>query len=360
MKRKIIIIISVITILIFIIFLNIYFSFLHRYPGHFIEYNFSETDEFKIEEIVTIEKKKNQDFVILNLADIQMCDLEDIFNRNKIHKEIKYLVDLVKPDLITLTGDQTWSNENLISLKALIRWLDELKIPYAPIFGNHDFGNGDNNAVASKYKCCDLYEEGKYSLFNRGPSNLDSIGNYVINIMEEETIYKTLVMMDAGVNDEITLMQEKWFKWNMEGIYNHCGYYPETFVFMHKPLPEYRLAYLNYDDLENDDVYVYYSLSGLDDTGFFNVCKNYNVKNIICGHQHGNCFSLPYQGINLIFALKTGELGGYVEIGDMYLNGATYFVLNDETRVKNIFVPKEKFHINDKHNVYIKSETKRN
>ena len=112
-----------------------YFLLLHHYKGKEVIYNWNESDDYSTARIKTIKKDKNKDFVILNLADVQMADLEDIFHMNTIHKEITYLVNETKPDLITLTGDQTWSNENLISLTSLIRWLDGYKIPYAPVFG---------------------------------------------------------------------------------------------------------------------------------------------------------------------------------------------------------------------------------
>ena len=92
------------------------------------------------------------------------------------------MIKETNPDLITLTGDQTWSNENLMSLKALVRWLDSYRISYAPIFGNHDYGNDYNSAVASNKYCSDIYEKSKYCVYNRGPTNLGCLGNYVINI----------------------------------------------------------------------------------------------------------------------------------------------------------------------------------
>ena len=219
---------------------GLYFTFLHHYKGKNIVYDWSENDEFTKENVVTIQKDKNKDFVILNLADIQMCDLEDVKHMPLIHDEITYLVETVKPDLITLTGDQTWSNENLVSLKAIIRWLDGYKIPYAPVFGNHDIGNEYNSAVASLNKCCDLYEGGKYSLFRRGPSNIGALGNYVINIEEEGKIIKTLFMVDYGVNDEITPQQIDYFRWISEGNKSlNSGEYTSLIAFMHKPITEF-------------------------------------------------------------------------------------------------------------------------
>ena len=100
-------------------FLAIYFVFLHHYKGSKYVYEWHDTDVFSIDDIPVVQKQKDKDFVILNLADVQMSDLEHMKYYGNIHKEITELVETYKPDLITLTGDQTWSNENLVSLKKL-------------------------------------------------------------------------------------------------------------------------------------------------------------------------------------------------------------------------------------------------
>ncbi|MBQ8468484.1 MAG: metallophosphoesterase [Clostridia bacterium] len=350
--KKVISIIGVIVAIVFAITCGVYFVFLHRYSGKNIEYAWSMSDAFEINQIGTVTKQKDKEFVILNLADVQMCDLEDFFHMRTIYNELLYLVRETKPDLITLTGDQTWSNENLISLTTLIGWLDSFKIPYAPVFGNHDYGNELNSAVASEQFCCDLYEQGKYSLFKRGPSNLGSLGNYVVNIVEDGQIYKTLYMINSGYEDTISDEQIQWVKWNAEGIksYNH-GEYADGVCFLHKPLPEYELAFENYILGDNSveavgDVNVHYSLFGSQQNGFFEQAKNIGVTDIVCGHQHGNNFTLKYQGIRLTFALKTGELGGYYEDDKVYLNGATTIAFNNNaTTIDSHFVERNKFHI---------------
>ena len=358
-RTKILIwIISVVLGLALITFLTIYFLFLHRYHGKEVVDIWSASDTFDITSISTVEKQKDKDFVILNLADVQMCDLDDFFHMGTIKSEIEFLIEQSKPDLITLTGDQTWSNENLISLTSLIRWLDGFKIPYAPVFGNHDYGNEKNSSVLDQNACCDLYEKGKYSLFKRGPSNLGALGNYVINIVEDEKIIKTLYMIDSGYEEKITDEQIEWFKWNAEGIkVANGGEYTEGMCFMHKPLPEYSTAFRNYiygyDDTEAiGDVYVSFSLYGSGQNGFFDEAKSCNVKDIVCGHQHGNNFTLKYQDVRLTFAVKTDELVSYYDDGTVNLNGATVFKIhNNQTDIENIYVDRDKFHINGSHNV---------
>lgn len=348
-KKILISVISAVLAVILLLLSTLYFLFLHRYHGKETEDAWAQTDVFDITTLATVNKEKDKDFVILNLADVQLCDLEDIFRLPIIKKEIKYLVNTVKPDLITLTGDQTWSNENLISLKYLIGVLESFGIPYAPVFGNHDYGNEKNSAVLDQNKCCDIYKSAKHCLFTRGPSSIGTLGNYVINIVEDGKIFKTIYMLDSGYEDKITDGQKAWVLWNAKGIKAACEYYPESLVFMHKPLPEYRLAY--YDYLSGNasavgNVYVHYSLNGSNENGFFDVANIVNVKDIVCGHQHGNNFTLLYSGIRLTFALKTGELGGYYEDENVYLNGATVLRLGKKTTIESVFVDKNTFHIN--------------
>lgn len=345
-KKAIIIIFSILLSIVLAGFLCVYFLFIHHYHGKVIINEWHSTDAFEINSIKTVQKKPDKDFIILNLADIQMCDLEDIFHFSTIKAELDYLIASTKPDLITLTGDQTWSNENLLSLRALIGWLDSYQIPYAPVFGNHDYGNSKNSAVLDQNACCDLYEQGKYSLFSRGPSNLGALGNYVINIIEDGKVFKTLYMLDSGYEPKITDQQIAWLSWNAEGIKQvNNNTFAEGMVFLHKPLPEFATAFYDSSTEFLSPVYHYYSLSGSEQNGFFDMAKTKNVVDIVCGHQHGNCFSMKYNGVRLTFALKTDELGGYVDNDEIYLNGATYFTLSSTTTINNCFAPKNKFHI---------------
>ena len=324
----------------------VYFSFLHHYKGKKVTNNWSKDQVFDISQIQTIQKEKGKDFTILNLADIQICDLEDFFDAERMHKEIDYLIEKSKPDLITLTGDQTWSNENLYSIKRIIRWLEAHKIPYAPVFGNHDFGNEGHDTTATPNYLCDLYERAEHCLFQRGPTNIDSLGNYVFNIMEGDSLYKTIYMVDAGVNDEFTEGQMDYFRWLSKGIHS-----PSAMAFMHKPIQEFSKAFRNYLEGEENnvgDVYRYYSLSGMWGDEFFEFAKDANIEHIIAGHQHGNCFSLEYDDVWLTASLKTGEYGGTIDDDGVYLNGATAFHLSDKgecagVTFEPIFVAKGQF-----------------
>ena len=348
-KKVCIAVISIVLAVVILISGAGYFIFLHRYRGKNIVCDFKKTDAFDIDKIPAVVKEKDKDFVILNLADVQLCDLEDVWHFKTVKREIEYLVETAKPDLITLTGDQTWSNENLLSLNYLIGVLESFGIPYAPVFGNHDCGNEMDSAVYSRNKCCDVYENARNCLFRRGPTNIGALGNYVVNIMEDGKIFRTVYMLDSGYEDVITDGQKEWFLWNANGIKDIIGYYPESLAFMHKPLPEYGLAYRDYisggETTAIGSVHVHYSLWGSDQNGFFESAKSVNVKDVVCGHQHGNNFTLLYDGVRLTFALKTGELGGFYEDGTTYLNGATVIRIGGETVIESIFADPSAFRI---------------
>lgn len=356
--KKIIKIIAIITAVVLLLSgaLSVYFLFFHRYKGKEVNSVWTKEDEFSIDNIVTLKKEKGKDFVILNLTDIQLCDTENFFNKTIIKKEIDFLIKKSNPDLITLTGDQTWSNENLISLKSLISWLESYKIPYAPVFGNHDHGNEYNSAVASLNYCCDLYEKAEHCLFKRGPTNLGSLGNYVINIVEEDKIFKTIYMLDAGYNDIITASQIEWVKWNAEGIRkNNDGKYAEGMCFMHKPIPQFATSYYNYlsgNAVSSVNVLVNCSLIGVYETGFYDVAKSCNINYFTAGHQHTNSFSISFDSSVFTFALKTGELSFYYDDGNVNYNGGTVFTLGNDVKINNIYVNRDDFHIKGSKNTF--------
>ena len=321
----------------------LYFSLLHHYKGKTVVDEWHDTDVFDINKITTLEKKKDEEFVIMNLADVQIDDLDDTWTSYKLHNYIDKLVDTYKPNLITLSGDQTWSNENLISLKSIIRWLDSYKIPYAPVFGNHDCGNDYNSAVASKEYCCDLYENGKYSLFKRGPTNLGSLGNYAINIVEEGKILNTLYMMDLGNTKKITDQQAAWFKWTADGIKaSNNNEYSKGIMITHIELPEFRDAYQHYlmdPSIAEGLVTVHMGFDKVENTGFVDLAKSCGVFDFMAGHEHYNNFTLNHDGARYTFMVKTGEFFDYYQDETVKLVGTTTIkISNDKPLIEHHYL----------------------
>ncbi len=75
------------------------------------------------------------------------------------------------------------------------------------------------------------------------------------------------------------------------------------------------------------------------DTGFFAAVKEMgSTKNIICGHDHVNDFSLVYEGVRLTYGVKTGKECYWVEDGTM--NGGTMLKIatDGSASLKQIYI----------------------
>ena len=308
---------------------------LHGGIDSFFE-NWSVNDEYKADYAVEIKKDPNKDFVVLNFADIQLDPDECYKDEGALaEKTIKRCIEEVKPDLITLTGDNAWGGE--LSYVWVVNLIDSLGIPWAPVMGNHDGSNGDKT---KEYWCSYLLDNAKNSLFKFGPKDM-GYGNYVINITENGKVIHSLFMMDShssaddteagkinyGKNkdgsdnigyDHFWANQIEWYEWAVKGIAKQAGKTVESSVFMHIPVIEYRMA----EKIVCDDSgavkpeYADIAFGSIDETicspegnnGFFAKCQELgSTKNMIVGHDHVNNLSVEYEGIRLSYSLKCGS-----------------------------------------------------
>ncbi len=295
----------------------------------------SAKDKFTADYCAEIEKNPDEDFIILNLADIQLKD--DLVYEDEGEKTAEMIDSLVKetePDLITLTGDNAWGT---IAYIKLIHQIDSYGIPWAPVMGNHD-----GQSCISEFWAAHLLFKAENCLFEFGPENM-GYGNYIINITENGKIIHTLFMVDTHNNAEFTLEdgstvsgydhlwdnQIEWYKWAVNGISKIEGKTVESSVFLHIPVCEYKDAWIKAygsnelgtlaPELAPDAIGIYGEevCSSPVNNGFFDVCKELgSTKNIFAGHDHANNFQIYYEGIRLNYMLKTGY-GAYYTDGLM-------------------------------------------
>lgn len=302
----------------------------------------SETDEFTQDSYITLEKDPDKDFVILNLADVQLRDDEVYTDEDyETRKLIKEMVEKHNPDLITLSGDNAWGTMAYIEL---IRLVDSFGIPWAPVMGNHD-----GERVISEFWAAYLLLNAENCLFEFGPEGM-GYGNYIINITENGRIIHTLFMVDTHngaefVNengetvsgyDHLWDNQIEWYKWAVEGVEEIEGRTVESTVIMHIPVYEYKEAWAMFSSEETGTIDPAFDpvATGSNNEGvcsppvrteFFKVCKELgSTKNILCGHDHINNSQIYYEGIRLNYALKTGYGAYYTDD----LMGATTITIN--------------------------------
>ena len=277
-----------------------------QFVGEVSEGFWNETDEYRLENTAVLQKEPDKDFVVLNLTDIHMADFDYYGAYNvRLFAHIRALVEESQPDLITISGDLFSSDSVVLSVYELTDLMDSFGIPWAPIFGNHDDGgNCDLNFLA------DVMMGSEHCLLKKGDAAL-GVGNYIINICEGENIVHSLLMMDSH-GDGLHENQIGWYRWAASGANA-----PST-VILHIPIGEYQLAY---DAAWDDGWKEGYAAFGSQkeaicpeggSNGFFAAVQDIGLtKNILCGHDHTNNFSIVYEGVRLSYSMRLGIYGAH-------------------------------------------------
>lgn len=322
-------------------FINPLFAFVfHGGIKNFYE-DWSPDMTYTADYAVTLEKDPDKDFKVLNFSDIQLVAKEVYGEEGQIAEAtIKKAVKEVQPDLITLTGDNSWCRSGYIRL---CRFLDSLEIPWAAVMGNHDGGSGDK--VYENWCAYQMYKS-EYGLFRFGPKDM-GVGNYVINITENGRIIHSLYMMDTHSDTQVPVPgydhlwknQLDWYSWAVKGTNTIEGRTVESSVFFHIPSLEYKYAWDAAKYNPETGVYenpLYADSFGVNeegicccsfDSGFFSLAKELgSTKNVIAGHDHINSSSITYEGIRLSYSL-TCSPGGYWE---PYMNGGSVLTISSD------------------------------
>lgn len=264
----------------------------------------SAGQEFDLADIQTVEKT-DDDFKILLFTDTQLWT--DLSENSRCYKQMDALVEQTQPDLIVTLGDNLSAFASRFSIYNFVNKMDSYKIPWAPIFGNHD----DEIPVNSLNWQGDRFMKSQYCLFQKGPSNLYGCGNYVVNITENGAPVYTLFLLDNGrymeydngETKEVYMGYEQiaWYEWNVNGIAAAAGETVPSMVFTHFAPPQFKEAVEQYGVLDEETgvytipqeygsgVCAYLPGCAPVDSGFFDKCKALgSTRYMFCGHDHEN------------------------------------------------------------------------
>ncbi len=295
--------------------------------------------------MVTFQKEKNKDFVVLNLTDVQLCECQWDENDPKydnayaiMNYTVKTLIERVKPDLITVTGDISSADQKK-AYPAFSKYIEQYRIPWALTWGNHDQQDG----MEFLDDILKIYRKGQYFVHEDGDPTMGN-GNYVIAIMQDGKPVHALFMVDSHncthlpdengeptvfAYDKLNEAQLAWYKDQVEALrQDGCKH---SSMLMHIPIYAYREAFeaAFQSDIDPKTVTMEQSLKGdcwkegykdsygvghevigsyPYDDGVFTVVKELgHTENIVSGHDHTNNWVIKYQGVNLIYATKTGK-----------------------------------------------------
>ena len=307
--------------------------------------------------MIVLQKNPNKDFVILNLTDPQLDDNE--WGEGHKHREIlehtvRTLINKVKPDLITVSGDFAWAGY-IYAYDALANFLESFQIPWAVVWGNHDNQNGPQFIEDTLNR----FQKLPHFVYEKGDSTLGN-GNYVIAIEENGTPVEAVFMMDTHNQDtyvdengnerkewsKLIPEQVAWYKKQATEL--KAKGYQDSSVIVHIPIYAYRLAAQAafkegldlksvtieqangtecWQDGYTDSVGVQHEPISAPpvDEGMFTAIKEVGTtKHVIAGHDHVNNWTISYEGVKLIFGVKLGA-GCYWEPA---LNGGTIIKIN--------------------------------
>lgn len=279
---------------------------------------------------------------------MQVSDTQDMkYVRKAMVKMLDSAYDLLKPDLVLFTGDNILGNHLLDarigdkqiaggkaatldimkdSIRHIAAPLQKRGIPFAMIYGNHD----DRNIV-SKQEQADIFRSYSMCLpMNTSEKGIDC-DTYNITVLPSDGGDKPLFnlwMLDSAWYDAkedkcyemIKPETVEWYKRTSDKLKEQNGGEPlDSLMFAHIPLPQImnlveecspedvgavNTQRMGWCRLKPDITRgVMGEIPSIleDDSGLFDaVLEQGDVKGIVSGHDHTNCFEGKYMGIDFI------------------------------------------------------------
>ncbi|KAI0422662.1 Metallo-dependent phosphatase-like protein [Xylaria grammica] len=214
------------------------------------------------------------------------------------------VLDVEKPDLVILTGDQV-HHDILDSQSAIFKVVAPLitrSIPFAAVFGNHDT---EGTYALSRGSQMSLLKSLPFSLCQAGPREVEGVGNYYLQVFSHTSHCPliTLFFLDSHGQIQSTVKdpdyepikqsQIDWFKSTSQALRKARAHKPDSdnsshvsLAFMHIPFPEYadsRLEILSGHRREPTEGPSYNSR-------FYDALVEEGVVAVGCGHDHVNDF----------------------------------------------------------------------
>ena len=282
------------------------------------------------------------------------------FNR-KIGDAMSAMVAHTDPDLVILGGDTASCGriihvENEEDLREILdvvcKPMEDAKIPWCHVFGNHDdnfgYSTAEQEKVYESYPCC---------VSQAGPEDIDGQANYVVPILASDRSHIAFnvwgldshrttadLVRDCSLPEDtkIVMFNHLWngSTWDMPH-FNQVSWYFQTSLAMEKanggrkipalmvlhiPIPEMLLAFRNRRDCAVRGRCREGVNSGEFNSGLFAACvQRGDVKAMFFGHDHINDCTATYCGILMGYdAALTYD--GYI---DDDIRGARVFELDE-------------------------------
>ncbi|KAF2162982.1 hypothetical protein M409DRAFT_26831 [Zasmidium cellare ATCC 36951] len=203
-------------------------------------------------------------------------------------------LDLEKPDLVVLTGDQSEFGKTPDTQTAIFKYTAPLIrrcIPFALVFGNHDDEGPPSLPRAAQMA---LLQTLPYCVARPGPDDIDGVGNYYLQIgtVSSQHIPLVLFFLDSHnrlpakgeVYDWIKQSQIDWFNTVSQDLKSGLDQNPLAMGFIHIPLPEYNEPGLIVTGGHRREEV----MSPRFNSHFYDALAAEGVAALSCGHDHVN------------------------------------------------------------------------
>lgn len=252
----------------------------------------------------------------------------------QIKPALETVVKATNPDLVLFPGDLSGCYIGVHNEAELREYLDDLmeyleanRIPWAHVYGNHDYNLGVPNAEQQT-----IYESYPYCVSKRGPADIDGVSNYVLPVLAHDSDTPMLniwgldshddtrqFLEDYGLPEDLQVNmrrpfgsggrsgnarfnQIEWYMNTSKAIENHYGKKVPGILYQHIPIPEYAIIPANPYVCEMEGSIHTGIASNELNFGLFASClQRGDVKGIFCGHEHLNDFTGVYCGIRLSY-----------------------------------------------------------
>ena len=226
------------------------------------------------------------------------------------------------PDLLVFCGDIAVGPLGAQAARNLGDLLEQHNQYWGYVLGNHD---AEDERGPTRAELAAIFEEYEYCVVS-SVEGLSGEGNCIVNVKNAYgTIIQSLVFIDSGnyLTEEICAEYEfeyqngydfikydqiEWYKSEMRAIERENGRMPNSILFIHIPLKEYRTAY---NEAMDNETVIYGARRENEcdspyNTGMFDaILEVGSTKAVVCGHDHINDYCVDYKGVKLLYSHST-------------------------------------------------------